>query len=139
MILFEVLRLYPPLVLMSRTVHKKTQLAKFILPAGVDVAVPTLLIHHDKELWGDDANEFKPERFSEGVSNAIKSPLSFIPFGAGPRICVGQNFAMVEAKLALSMILQHFTFELSPSYTHAPTPLLIIQPQYGARITLHKR
>ncbi|XP_062007275.1 cytochrome P450 72A397-like [Rosa rugosa] len=139
MILLEVLRLYPPLVMMSRIVHKKTQLTKFSLPAGVEVGLPTLLIHHDKELWGDDANEFKPERFSEGVSKATKNRLSFFPFGAGPRICVGQNFAMIEAKLALSLILQHFTFELSPSYTHAPSSLFIIQPQYGAPIILHKR
>ncbi|XP_050371265.1 cytochrome P450 72A397-like [Argentina anserina] len=139
MIFHEVLRLYPPLVQMSRTVHKETQLTKFSLPAGVDVGLPTLLIHHDKELWGDDANEFKPERFSEGVSKATKNRLSFFPFGTGPRICVGQNFAMIEAKLALSLILRHFTFELSPSYTHAPSSLLILQPQYGAPIILHKR
>ncbi|PRQ30815.1 putative 11-oxo-beta-amyrin 30-oxidase [Rosa chinensis] len=138
MILYEVLRLYPPVDFISRTTHKKTQLGKFSLPAGVQVHLPTVLIHRDKELWGDDANEFNPERFSEGVSKATKSQLSFIPFGGGPRICIGQNFAMIEAKLALSLILLHFDFELAPSYAHAPSAPMI-RPQYGAPIILQKR
>ncbi|XP_050371267.1 cytochrome P450 72A397-like isoform X2 [Argentina anserina] len=138
MILLEVLRLYPALVVMNRTIGKKTQLGKLSLPAGVQVSLPALLIHRDKELWGDDANEFNPERFSDGVSKATRNPLSFFPFGAGPRICVGHNFAMLEAKLALSLILQHFNFELSPSYAHAPSSPMI-RPQHGALIVLHMR
>ncbi|KAM1057469.1 hypothetical protein ACFX10_030672 [Malus domestica] len=139
MILHEVLRLYPALALITRITSTKTQLANYSLPAGVEVALPTLLVHHDKQLWGDDAQEFKPERFSEGVLKATKNKFTYFPFGGGPRICIGQNFAMVEAKLALSLILQHFTFELSPSYTHAPSSHLTIRPQFGAHIILHKR
>ena len=137
MILLEVLRLYPALVMLFRTTHKKTQLGKFSLPAGVEVGLPTLLVHRDKELWGDDANEFKPERFSEGISKASKSQLSFFPFGGGPRICVGQNFSLTEAKLVVALILQHFTFELSPSYAHAPSAPTV-QPQYGVPIILRR-
>ncbi|XP_068338705.1 cytochrome P450 CYP72A219-like [Pyrus communis] len=138
MILHEVLRLYPAVTLMTRTTSKETQLSKYSLPAGVEVALPTLLVHHDKQLWGDDAHEFKPERFSEGVSKATKNQFMYFPFGGGPRNCIGQNFAMMEVKLALSLILQHFTFELSPSYAHAPSLNLTLQPQFGAHIILHK-
>ncbi|KAI3857138.1 hypothetical protein MKW98_010552 [Papaver atlanticum] len=138
MILYEVLRLYPPAPRVHRHTCKRTKLGNLSIPAGVVITIPLLLAHHDPEYWGDDSEEFKPERFADGVSNAPKDKLAYFPFSRGPKVCIGQNFALIEAKMALTMILQNFSFQLSPSYTHAPRIVFNLAPQHGAQIILHQ-
>ncbi|KAK6931356.1 Cytochrome P450 [Dillenia turbinata] len=137
MIINESLRLYPPAIGTSRTTSRKVRVGKLILPANIDVFIPIIAIHHDPKIWGPDALLFKPERFSSGVAKATNSNLhAFLPFGQGPRICVGSNFAVTEAKIALSMILQRYLLTLSPAYIHSPSVKITIEPQHGIQVVL---
>ncbi|GKF66001.1 cytochrome P450 CYP72A219-like protein, partial [Tanacetum coccineum] len=91
MIFNEVLRLYPPVVKMVRMTQEETKLGDITVPAGTILHLHTILLHHDREIWGDDVKDFNPARFSEGVSNATKGQAAaYFPFGGGPRTCIGQ-------------------------------------------------
>ncbi|GMH09873.1 hypothetical protein Nepgr_011714 [Nepenthes gracilis] len=136
---FEGLKiLYSPSFMLMRKVSKETRLKNLLIPPGTEIIVSPTLLHQDCQLWGNHAKEFKPERFSEGVYAATKGQISYIPFSWGPRICIGQNFALMEAKLAMTMILQRFSFHLSPAYVHAPYTVLSLKPQHGANMILYR-
>lgn len=138
MILQEVLRLYSPAISLTRFTHEECRLGDLNLPAGIQLMMPVYLPHHDPKLWGEDAAEFRPERFSDGVPRAAMERMAYFPFGWGPRICVAQNFAMAEAKMAVAVILRNYSFQLSPSYAHAPHQVVALQPQFGAHLILRK-
>lgn len=130
MIINETLRLYPPAVMLMRETHKDAKLGCLSVPAKTQFFLAMAAVHHDTQIWGEDANIFNPQRFAD----TRKHMASFFPFGLGPRICVGQNLAVVEAKIVLAVIIRKYSFTISPSYVHAPTHRMTLQPQYGAQI-----
>ncbi|XVE74382.1 hypothetical protein DITRI_Ditri12bG0012400 [Diplodiscus trichospermus] len=138
MIINETLRLYPPVSGLVRKVGREVQLGKLILPTYLEFHIPSMALHHDPDLWGEDVHLFKPERFAEGIAKATKNnAAAFIPFGLGARSCVGMSFAITETKTALSMILQRYTIALSPAYVHSPVALLTLKPQHGIQLLFH--
>lgn len=133
MIVSETLRLYPPAVAMIRTAKRDVELGGCVVPAGTELLIPILAVHHDQALWGADATEFNPARFGDDQPRR-QHQMAFMPFGGGARICIGQNLALMEAKVALAVVLQRFAFRLSPAYVHAPRVLMILNPQHGAPV-----
>ncbi|CAL0319599.1 unnamed protein product [Lupinus luteus] len=138
MVIQEVLRLYPPAAFVSREAYEDIQIGDLNVPKGVCLWTLIPTIHRDSEVWGPDANEFKPERFSEGVSKACKFPQAYVPFGAGNRLCLGKNFAMVQLKVVLALIISKFSFSLSPGYRHSPAYRMIVEPGHGVHILIQK-
>ncbi|XP_012443451.1 cytochrome P450 714A1 [Gossypium raimondii] len=138
MVIQEAMRLYPAAAFVSREALEDTRIGNILVPKGVCIwtLIPTL--HRDPEIWGADANEFKPDRFINGVSKACKSPQGYIPFGLGTRLCLGKNFAMVQLKVLLSLIVSKFTFSLSPSYHHSPAFRMLVEPEHGVYIKIQK-
>ncbi|TYI99779.1 hypothetical protein E1A91_A13G041000v1 [Gossypium mustelinum] len=123
---------------MAKEVGREVQLGELVLPTHSEVDMRITALHHDPDLWGDDVNLFKSERFAEGIAKATKyNAAAFMPFGLGPRSCVGMSFAITEAKTALSMILQRYTVTVSPTYVHAPAPLLTLKPQHEIQLLFH--
>jgi PHYB activation tagged suppressor 1 len=136
MILNETLRLYPPAVATIRRAKVDVTLGggELAIPRDTELLIPIMAMHHDARFWGADAAQFNPARFAGGAARAATHPLAFIPFGLGSRMCVGQNLAILEAKLTLAVLLQRFEFRPSPKYVHAPTVLMLLYPQYGAPV-----
>nr|CAD1833742.1 unnamed protein product [Ananas comosus var. bracteatus] len=85
---------------------KGMELGGIKIPKDTMLAIPIMMIHRDKELWGPDANEFDPSRFVNSIAKAAKHPSALLPFSIGPRSCIGKNFAMLEAKTVLAVLLQ---------------------------------
>ena len=138
MVIHEALRLFPPVSVVSREAFKDMKFRDINVPKGVNVWTMVATLHTDPEIWGDDAYKFNPERFANGIAGACKLPHLYMPFGVGPRVCLGQNLAMVELKILLALILANFSFSLSPNYRYSPTLNLVVEPKYGVELLMTK-
>lgn len=134
MILKETLRLYNPVSRLNRRTLKNVKVGSLNIPAGTEFYVALADVHHETEIWGPDGNEFNPSRFAEPPKHLG----AYFPFGLGSKNCIGRNLALVEAKIILAMIIKQFSSVVSPSYAHAPTMSLTLQPQYGAQILVRR-
>ncbi|CAK7303344.1 Cytochrome P450 3A12 [Vulpes lagopus] len=109
MVLNETLRLYPIAGRLERVCKKDVEISGVFIPKGTVVMVPTFTLHRDQSLW-PEPEEFRPERFSKEKKDSI-NPYTYLPFGTGPRNCIGMRFAIMNMKLALVRVLQNFSFK----------------------------
>lgn len=133
----EVLRLYPAAPNVQREAREDIQVGDVIIPKGTNIWVDLVGMHHDPAIWGDDVNEFRPERFREdGLYGGCKHKMGYLPFGFGGRMCVGRNLSAMEYKIVLSLILGRFSMSVSPKYLHSPTHMLSLRPSCGIPLIL---
>lgn len=137
-VIWETLRLFPPAPLLGRVCVRTHKLGDLVIEKGVQVVIPVATIHTDEEFW-DDPQEFRPERFANGVADACRHRFAFLPFSSGVRNCIGQQFALLEAKAILTVLLRQFKFTLDPSYRHAPQLAITLQPQFDIPIRVSLR
>ncbi|KAK9136519.1 hypothetical protein Sjap_007113 [Stephania japonica] len=136
MVLYEALRLYGPAIIFMRDGIEDAKVGNLMVPKNTAVCIATAMIHHDKKYWGEDANQFNPRRFENGVAKAANHPNAMLAFSLGPRACIGQNYAMLQVKTVFSLLLQRFSFTISPNYKHAPKEFIILSPEFGLPILL---
>ena len=133
MVIEEALRLYPPAHTMAREPIAPDEILGHRIPAGSIVLIAPWLLHRKAALWAEP-HRFNPDRF-------ISEPprFSYIPFGAGQRICIGAAFAMTEAILILAMVAQRYRLRLKAGHPIEPQGLITLRPRYGMPMTLERR
>lgn len=131
----ETLRLYPPAAFLSRVALEPDVLCGNQVLAGDRVTIPIYAIHRHSLYW-DDPDQFRPERFLDG------SPVDrylYLPFGDGPRICIGVRFALQEAMIVLATLLARFRFAAVPGKIPIPTLVITLRPEGGVWMTVAER
>jgi cytochrome P450 len=137
MVIEESMRLYPPAHTFGRQPIAADEILGHRIPAGAEVLIMPWLLHRKPSLW-ENPDRFEPERFSPERA-AARPRFAYIPFGAGPRICIGAAFAMAEAMLILATIAQRYRLHLKPGHPVEPQGLITLRPRYGLQMQLERR
>ena len=130
----ESLRLYPPIHIGNRHVAQEMDFSEGKIPAGERLFYSIYLTHRDPTIW-ENAEEFCPERFANGKKTP---PMSYIPFGGGPRVCIGAAFGQVEARIVIARLLQTYKFEFTNHRIHAHMGATL-EPRPGVRMKIYRR
>ena len=130
MVLEESLRLYPPAWIIARSASGPDEIGGYEIPAGSIVFVSPWVVHRHPKYWNDPEG-FDPHRFGREPPRG-----AYFPFGGGPRQCIGNGFAMMEAQLVLATIAQRLKFELVPGHPVEPEPSITLRPRHGLSMTV---
>jgi cytochrome P450 len=133
-ILEEAMRLYPPVGLLARTVVAADELCGRQMRPNDTVFLPIWALHRHEMLW-DRPDAFEPERFFDPANGSRRDRYQYLPFGAGPRVCVGANFAMMQAQIILATVIQRFAFRPSLPAPH-PVMTMTVRPEPGVFLEL---
>jgi cytochrome P450 len=137
MVLEESMRLYPPVPIVSRDSIGPDTVGGIAIRPKTSVMIAPWILHRHRSLW-NDPDYFDPERFAPGRREAIHR-FAYLPFGAGPRVCIGMGFAMQEAMIILAAILRAFRLELVPGHPVEPQARVTLRPKYGLKMRLRRR
>jgi cytochrome P450 len=136
MVLEEVMRLYPPVWILPRIAQAEDVIGGYRVPAGADVLICPYLLHRHPGFW-DDPERFDPERFNPDRSTG-RGRYAYIPFGAGPRFCVGNNLGMMEATVVLATVARELRLATVPGYRVVGEPMLTLRIRGGLPMTVHR-
>lgn len=132
MVINETLRLYPPAWILDRVALEDDEIKNIKIAKGDLIGMYVYGTHRHRTIW-DDPDKFMPDRFEEGKIEKLHN-YAFYPFGGGPRLCIGNHFAILEMQLALGMLLTNFDWEVDDSHQVVPQPLITLRPQYGVKM-----
>jgi len=133
----EVLRLYPPAYIMAREAVEPCEIGGYEFRPGTTIVFSQWIMHRDARYY-DDPDAFRPERWLESLSQRLPAG-AYFPFGDGPRRCIGQGFALMEAAVVIGTLAQRFRLRLVPGHPVVPEPLVTLRPRHGIRMRLHAR
>lgn len=132
----EAMRMYPPAWIVDRFSKERDEVNGIEIPKNSLIVMFIYGVHHSKEIWGDP-EIFRPERFDLSHKKD-RHNYAFMPFGGGPRLCIGNSFAMMEMQLALNKIVQRFDFETIPNQKIELQPLITLRPKYGIKMKVKR-